>query len=123
MIKNTFSYYPINEVIRTLDIIRDPLRSNEFKAINIFSGLDVSDIEKRIVKAERLLEKHLSKKFLLINAESEYPPDALYRSWVDFQHDFSGDLTDDTIRRYKELLKSTKLFLNCKYSVKAVLCA
>ena len=45
MIKNTFSYYPINEVIRTLDIIRDTLRSNEFEAINIFSGLDVSDNE------------------------------------------------------------------------------
>lgn len=112
MIKKTFYYYPLNEVIRTLDIVRDTLRSNEFEALNIFSGLDVSDIEKRIVKAERLLEKHLSKKFLLINAESEYPLDALYRSWVDFQHDFSGDLTDDTITRYKELLKSTKLFLN-----------
>ena len=110
MIKNTFSYFPINEVIRTLDIIRDTFRSNEFEAINIFSGLDVSDIEKRIEKAERVLEKHLSKKILLINAEC--PPDALYRSWVDFRHEFSGEFTDDTIRRYKELLKSTKLFLN-----------
>lgn len=82
MIKKTFYYYPLNEVIRTLDIVRDTLRSNEFEALNIFSGLDVSDIEKRIVKAERLLEKHLSKKFLLINAESEYPLDALYRSWA-----------------------------------------
>lgn len=61
MIKNTFSYYPLNEVIRTLDIIRDILRSNEFEAINIFSGLDVSRSEKRIVKAPKVLEKHLSK--------------------------------------------------------------
>lgn len=115
MIKNTFSYFPINEVIRTLDIIRDTLRSNEFEAINIFSGLDVSDIERRIVKVERMLEKHLSIKILLINADCS--PDALYRSWVDFRHEFSGKntedkLTDDTFKRYKELLKSTKLFLN-----------
>lgn len=115
MIKNTFSYCPINEVIRTLDIILDTLRSNEFEAINIFSGLDVSDIERRIVKVERMLEKHLSIKILLINAECS--PDALYRSWVDFRHEFSGKntedkLTDDTFKRYKELLKSTKLFLN-----------
>lgn len=110
MINNTFSYYPLNEVIRTLDIIRDTLRSNEFGAINIFSGLDVSDIERRIVKVERMLEKHLSIKILLINAEC--PPGDLYRSWVDFRHEFSGEFTDDTIRRYKELLKSTKLFLN-----------
>lgn len=48
MIKNTFSYYPLNEVIRTLDIIRDTLRSNEFGAINIFSGLDVSGFRKYI---------------------------------------------------------------------------
>lgn len=110
MIKKSFYYYPLNEFIRTLDIVRDTLRSNEFEALNIFSGLDVSDIEKRIVKAERLLEKHLSKKNLLINAE--FLPGDLYRSWVDFRHEFSGKFTDDTIRRYKELLKSTKRFLN-----------
>lgn len=108
MINNTFSYYPLNEVIRTLDIIRDTLRSNEFGAINIFSGLDVSDIERRIVKVERMLEKHLSIKILLINADCS--PDALYRSWVDFRHEFSGEFTDDTIRRFKELLKSNRIY-------------
>lgn len=45
MINNTFYYYPLNEVIRTLDIVRDTLRSNEFEALNIFSGLDVSSPE------------------------------------------------------------------------------
>ena len=108
MIKKTFYYYPLNEVIRTLDIVRDTLRSNEFEALNIFSGLDVSDIEKRIEKAERVLEKHLSKKNVLINAECS--PDALYRSWVDFRHEFSGEFTDDTIRRFKELLKSNRIY-------------
>lgn len=108
MIKNTFSYFPINEVIRTLDIIRDTLRSNEFEAINIFSGLDVSDIERRIVKVERMLEKHLSIKILLINAECS--PDALYRSWVDFRHEFFGKILPNGVEIFSKTEGSTFYF-------------
>lgn len=115
MITNPFSVCVVDDVSRTLEIIRESLHSKAFSSLNSLNNLDVSDLDRCIEDAESNLRKYSSK--WVIMDSTECPLEALYRSWVDFHHELSGGKNDDKFaddakRRYGELLKSTKLFLN-----------